>query len=513
MARLHEYEGKELLREVKVEIPAGRAVATAREARKVAEEINGPVVVKMQAWTTKRAAMGGIKFANTPEEAEKAASDILSLEVKNFKVEKVMIEEKIAIKDEYYAGIIIDDSKSKPVIIFSSKGGSGIEEIAEEYPDCVARMHVDMSKGLRDYEARGLIRKTGISGKLQMKLAGVLVKLYKVARKYEARSAEINPLVQTEDGKIMAADCRITVDDYAVFRHPELGIEVAREFDRPPTELDLISYNVEADDYRGTFYFIQMEQAFKKGENFVGFHGAGGGGSMMSMDAALSKGFKIANFCDTSGNPPASKVYRAAKIIMSQKGIDAYFGSGSGVASQEQFHSARGLVKAFREECLSIPAVVRLGGNMEDKAIQILTEYTKDLPAPVEGYGKDDSADFCAGRLRLLVDEFKKQECSSNDKKKPVKSDYSFKTITGTVYFDHNLCRNCESKVCVKECAQQILKIENDVPVLAITEEDAAKGKCSECLACEVECFAHGKGGGFVELPIEGLDAYRAKGE
>ncbi len=515
MARLHEYEGKKLLAEAGVEIPRGRAASSAREARETAGELNCPVVVKMQAWTTKRAAMGGIRFADSADEAEKAATDILSLEVKNFRVEKVMVEEKLAIKAEYYTGIIIDDSAAKPLIIFSSKGGSGIEEIAEAHPDCVAKAHIDVSKGLRDYEARSLIRKTGISGKLQMQLANVLVKLYKVARKYEARSAEINPLVLTEDGRVLAADCRITVDDYAVFRHPELGIKVAREFDRPPSELDLISYKVEEGDYRGTFYFIQMEQGFKKGENFVGFHGAGGGGSMMSMDAAMKKGFRIANFCDTSGNPPASKVYRAAKIILSQKGIDGYFGSGSGVASQEQFHSARGLVKAFREDNLSVPAVVRLGGNMEEKAIQILSDYTKDLSVPVEAYGKDDSADFCAERLRKLVDAHEASPSSRaySEPAERKKGGYSFRTITGRVYFDHDLCRECSSKVCVKECVQQILKVENDVPVLAISGEEAAKGKCSECLACEVECQAHGKGGGFVELPVEGLDTYRAKGE
>ena len=121
---------------------------------------------------------------------------------------------------------------------------------------------------------------------------------------------------------------------------------------------------------------------------------------MMSMDAVLNQGFKLANYCDTSGNPPASKVYRAAKIILSQPGIRGYFASGSGVASQEQYHSARGLVKAFIEENLDIPAVIRLGGNFEEEAIRILATYGQDLPAKVEGYGRDDSPEFCAGAAR-----------------------------------------------------------------------------------------------------------------
>ena len=114
------------------------------------------------------------------------------------------------------------------------------------------------------------------------------------------------------NGSLLAADCRFTVDDYAVFRHKELDIEIAREMDRPPTELERIAYQVEADDYRGTFFFLQLTEDFDKGERVVGFHGAGGGGSMMSMDAILSRDYRLANFVDTSGNPPASKVYRAA---------------------------------------------------------------------------------------------------------------------------------------------------------------------------------------------------------
>jgi succinyl-CoA synthetase beta subunit len=142
-------------------------------------------------------------------------------------------------------------------------------------------------------------------------------------------------------------------------------IEIAREFDRPPTELEKIAYRVEEKDYRGTFYFFQMVDETAGSEKYIGFNGAGGGGSMMSMDAVLNRGFKLANYCDTSGNPPASKVYRAAKVILSQPGIMGYFASGSGVASQEQYHSARGLTKAFWKNW--IPAVIRLGGNFEKR--------------------------------------------------------------------------------------------------------------------------------------------------
>ncbi len=510
MARLHEHKGKALLREFKVPTPRGVVASSPEAVQDAAREIGKPVVIKAQVWATKRASLGGIQFAETPEEARTAAEKIFALRLNDFQVAEVLVEEQISIRQEFYTGIIIDDAAQCPVIIFSSVGGTGIEEIAAAHPEKVAKAHIDVVEGFKDFQARNLVRATGITGRLQMQLADVLVKLWRVARTYEARSAEINPLVLTDENQVVAADCRIAVDDYAVFRHPELEIDIARELSRPPTELDRIAYEVEKSDYRGTFYFIQMAEGFRKGEGYIGFHGAGGGGSMMSMDAVVEQGFKLANFTDTSGNPPASKVYRAAKIILSQKNIDAYFGSGSGVASQEQFHSARGLVKAFREENLAIPAVIRLGGNGEDKAVEILEMYTRDLPAPVEGYKKDDTAKFCAQRLRELVDEYRPPaEMPDAERKPTARQPYSFETLTGTITYDHARCLECESKVCVETCVPQILKLEDDVPVLAITREEAKAGKCIECLACEIECYFHGNKGGVVELPIPGLDEYR----
>jgi succinyl-CoA synthetase beta subunit len=421
----------------------------------------------------------------------------------------VLVEERLDIEREFYAGVIIDDRARAPVVIFSSMGGTGIEEIAGEHPDKVARVEVDIVEGLQDYQARDLVRRVGIHGKLLRNLGGLVTSLYNVARTYEARAAEINPLVLTTDGQLYAADCRITVDDYAVFRHPDLGIEIAREFDRPPTELERIAYQVEAKDYRGTFYFIQMAQDFEKGQGYIGFHGAGGGGSMMSMDALLSRGYRLATYVDTSGNPPASKVYRAARIVLSLPGIDGYFASGSGVASQEQFHSARGFVKAFLEERLSVPAIIRLGGNMEEKAIEILERAAPAIPAPLEAYGKDDTADSCAQRLDELMKEGKIKELPVASPRSEPQEPYTFESPTGTVTYDHAVCDTCESKVCVKTCVRQILKLENGRPVLNVSREDAKRGRCVECLACEIECHVEGAGGGYVDLPIPGLEEYR----
>jgi succinyl-CoA synthetase beta subunit len=511
MAKLHEYQGRALLEKAGIAVPRGDVAATPEEARAIAEVIGGPVVVKAQVWVTGRAALGGIRFAETPDEAAEAARALLGMEIGAFRVERVLVVERLAIAREFYAGVIIDDQARAPVMIFSSLGGSGVEAIAREHPQHLARHTIDIRAGLRDFEARDLARRTGISGKLLLQLGDLLPKLYEVARRYDARAAEINPLALTDDGRLIAADCRITIDDYAVFRQPELDIPFARELDRPPTPLERIAWDVERGDYRGTFFFIQMRQGFRRGERVVGFHGAGGGGSMMSMDALHAQGLQIANFVDTSGNPPASKVYRAARIILSQPGIDGYFASGSGVASQEQYHSARALVKAFLEEPLTVPAVIRLGGNAEEQAIAILERARPLLPVPLEGYGKDDSPEFCAARLRDLIADTPVIDVAMSDyADRNAREPFRFETVTGgTVTFDHALCRDCPTKICVKTCVPQILSLDGEVPVLNITREEARRGGCIECLACEVECFFEGNRGGYVRLPILGLDEFR----
>jgi len=505
MAKLFEYQSKALLKKAGFKIPESIVIESPDELEK-AFDLIGPGVLKAQVFTTGRAALGLIKFPKDVLQLKGMADEIFSREVKGQRVSTLLYEEKLNIKNEFYAGVTIDSSLALPVLIFSSRGGSGIEEIAKKFPDSIFRLNIDVENVPRPFEILEKLKSVGIKGKILNSLSSNIINLIKAAIKYEARSLEVNPLILTEEGKVVAADCHMTVDDYAVFRHPEMNIEIARELGHPPTELEKIAYKVEKDDYRGTFYFIQMETGFKKGDGFVGFHGAGGGGSMMSMDAIESRGYRAANFCDTSGNPPASKVYRAAKIILSQPGIDGYFGSGSGVASQEQFHSARGFVKAFREVGLNIPAVVRLGGNGEEKAIKILEGYTEDLSAPVRCFGKDIPVTECAEVFDGLVKAHSSSEAKTKKEKSDFKSDYSFKTVTnGIVSFDYSKCRDCKSKVCIKECAGKILELKAGVPVLNIPEEEASKGKCIECLACEVECRAIGNCGGRITLPVEGV--------
>ncbi len=506
MARLHEYQAKALLRERGLPAPPGQAVSTAGEARDVADQLGGRVVLKVQAWITGRAAKGGIQFAHTPHEAHDKAAHLLEMRFGNFPVREVLVERAIEIEHELFVSVAIDDAAKVPVLLIDARGGSGIEDRA----DSVHRLPIDVRIGVEASAIRDVLRESPIDAGLHDDLVEAIQTIVDLARETEARSLEVNPLVTTKEDRVVAVDCRMTIDDYAVFRHPELGIEIARELDHPATELERIAYAVEQADHRGTFYFAQLPtDDAELSRGLIGFHGAGGGGSMMSMDAVTSAGFTLANFCDTSGNPSAAKVYRAARIILAQPNLVGYFGSGSGVASQEQFHSAYGLAKAFCELNLSIPAVIRLGGNSEDRAVEILEAACAQLPGRVEGYKKDDTPTSIAQRFAELVNDAGGTGWSPQPRRVPeyVGKSYSFSISGGTVWIDHNGC-DPQTTVVVIEHSSDLLKDAEGKPVLAVSA-DEIENKDSELIALEVECRRAGKPVVFVDLPIKGIDRSR----
>jgi succinyl-CoA synthetase beta subunit len=504
MARLHEYQGKALLAANGFKVPRGRAASTANEAVAAAKELGGEVVVKIQAWTTGRAGIGGVAFAKSPEDALARAERMLAMKVGQFPVEAVLVEEKVDIDREFFLSFAIDDAARAPIIIFAAGGGTGIEERAA----ATRRIPCDANRGPLDSAVKEAVASCELSAKNAKQLNESIRKLFAAARSVEARSLEINPLVLTKNGEFVAADCRITIDDYAVVRHPELGIKIAREFDHPPTALERIAYAVEQNDHRGTFYFAQLATAAAKdSKGLVGFHGAGGGGSMMSMDAVVNAGFTIANFTDTSGNPSASKVYRAARIILAQPDLVGYFGSGSGVASQEQYWSAYGLAKAFWELDLDIPAVIRLGGNTEDRAVDILHRMSKLLRAPAEGYRKTDTPAFIATRFAELVADGSGQKWKPRSPRLPqfVESPSAAKLAVknGRVWIDTAGWRDIRGAV---EAHSGGLIIDRDgAPAAALPNEEFVT-KDSELLACDVECRLAGIEGFYLELEIPGLD-------
>jgi succinyl-CoA synthetase beta subunit len=504
MARLHEHQGKAILAANGFKIPRGHAASTADEAVAAAKELDGEVVIKIQAWTTGRAGIGGVAFAKDVGEVRAHAERMLSIKVGQFPVEAVLVEEKIEIDREFFLSFAIDDAARAPVIIFAAGGGTGIEERAAS----TRRIPCDVNRGPLDSAVNDAVASYGLSKSDAKQLAASIHKLFAAARTVEARSLEINPLVLTKSGEFVAADCRITIDDYAVARHPELGIEIAREFDHPPTPLERVAYAVEQNDHRGTFYFAQLTTTAPKGsKGLVGFHGAGGGGSMMSMDAIVNAGFAIANFTDTSGNPSASKVYRAARIILAQPDLVGYFGSGSGVASQEQYWSAYGLAKAFGELDLDIPAVIRLGGNTEDRAVDILHRISKLLRAPVEGYRKTDTPAFIATRLAELVADTRGAKWKPRLPRLPKfaknPSATKFPVKDGQVCIDTS--RWPQIRAAVEAHSGGLIVERKGSPAAALPSEEFAT-KDSELLACDVECRLAGIEGFYLELDVPGLD-------
>jgi len=509
VARLHEYQGKAILAANGFKIPRGRVASTADEAVATAKELaaekkGGKVVIKIQAWTTGRAGIGGVAFATKPDDVRAHAARMLSMKVGQFPVEAVLVEEKIDIEREFFLSFAIDDAARAPVIIFASGGGSGIEERAAS----TRRIACDVNRGPLDSAVGEAVASCGLSPAHAAQLAESIRKLFAAARSVEARSLEINPLVLAKDGRFIAADCRIMIDDYAVARHPELGIEIAREFDHPPTGLERVAYAVEQNDHRGTFYFAQLATiAAQDSKGLVGFHGAGGGGSMMSMDAIVNAGFTIANFTDTSGNPSASKVYRAARIILAQPDLVGYFGSGSGVASQEQYWSAYGLAKAFWELDLDITAVIRLGGNTEDRAVDILRRMSGLLRATVECYRKTDTPARIAARFAELVAGAGGAKWKPRAPRVPKFATDPSATMlpvkNGRAWIDTAKWR--QIRAAVEAHSGGLIVDREGAPVTALAGEEFAS-KDSELLACDVECRLAGVEGFYLELDVPGLD-------
>jgi succinyl-CoA synthetase beta subunit len=507
VARLHEYQGKAILAANGFKIPRGHAASNSDEAVAAAKQLGGEVVIKIQAWITGRAGIGGVAFAKGPEEVRAHAARMLAMKIGQFPVEAVLVEEKIAVEREFFLSLAIDDAARAPVIIFAAGGGSGIEERAAS----TRRIACDVNRGPLDSAVGEAVTSCGLSPAHAAQLAESIRKLFAAARSVEARSLEINPLVLAKDGRFIAADCRITIDDYAVARHPELGIEIAREFDHPPTALERVAYAVEQRDHRGTFYFAQLATiAAQDSKGLVGFHGAGGGGSMMSMDAIVNAGFTIANFTDTSGNPSASKVYRAARIILAQPDLFGYFGSGSGVASQEQYWSAYGLAKAFWELDLDIPAVIRLGGNTEDRAVDILRRMSGLLRAPVECYRKTDTPARIAARFAELVAGAGGAKWKPRAPRVPKFAKDPLATMlpvkNGRVWIDTaQWSRDGGIRAAVETHSGGLIVDRAGAPVAALPTEEFAS-KDSELLACDVECRLAGVEGFYLELDVPGLD-------
>ncbi len=510
MARLYEYQGKQLLKAAGLDIPEGAVAETPDQAREIAARLGRPVVVKAQVWTTGRFKAGGIRFAETPSEAEAAAAALLGHRVKGFLVKKVLVEEQLKLAGEFYAGIIIDPSYRvrAPVLMMTLAGGVEVESVEDER---IARLTLDVLRGPAPDDLRALPRRLGAPDALVDPLARALESLWKAFCQNDARSAEINPLVLTTDNRIVAADCRMSIDDASVSRHPELGIRVARESDSPPTALDIAGWAIEENDHRGISFFAQLA-ADTRGGGFIGYHAIGGGGALLAADTLSRHGLKLANYAETSGNPTAAKVCRTARLVLSQPDLDGYILMGAVIASQDQWNHALGLMKACREMLTDrpgFPVVALIAGNKEREALRILREGLSTLPVRFELFGREyiHRLDDVAERMKALVEEYRAHRQTFGAPIRPVAptGDVRWPFRTGTIVLRTAACEGCSSLACVKACSLYggyLFRVRDKRMTLGIPLETVPR-QCVECLACEHECHLRGKGALGLELPMD----------
>ncbi len=409
MGRLSEIKGKNFLKINGISIPDSDVVSTPEEAFEVADRIGKTVVVKAQVKTGGRWKAGGVKIADTPEKAKEAAKNIIGMNLKGFTVKEVLVEEKLYIKNSYYAGIIPDSSSKvrAPVFIFSKEGGVDIEEVSKEN---IFNTVIDYSKGLPLYESIDILSKADIPNELLMKIASVISNMMRIFKKYDCSILEINPLVLTNEGKIVAEDCRMSMDENAYFRTKEMNNDIPRDFPNEITFFDKVGWWIEETDYRGSGYLIKLPPK-EGGGRLIGYHSIGGGAGMIGIDALSRVNLKLANFADTSGNPVASKIYRVAKVIFSQPNIEGYLLAGFMLGNQEQWHHSHAMVKVLREELPKrpgFPCVLLLCGNKEEESLEILREGLKDLPGRIEIYGSERvmDIDFIGKRMLALVEDY-----------------------------------------------------------------------------------------------------------
>ncbi len=352
--KVHEYQAKEIFAGFGIPVPGGKVATTPDEAAAIAREIGKKVVIKAQVHVGGRGKAGGIKFASSPEEAKRVASDILSMEIKGLPVRKVLVGECLDVAEEYYLGIIVDRKTQKPVIMVSSAGGVDIEEVARETPEKIHKYVVDPSRGLLPYEARNLAFKIVSDGKQAMKTAGVLTKLYDAFVGVDASLAEINPFIRTADGEMIALDAKINIDDNALPRRPRIA------------ELrDLGAEN------------IYEAKAREKGLSYVKLDGTigcivnGAGLAMATMDMVKHYGAEPANFLDIGGSSNPEKVTTAMEIILSDKNVKAIlFNIFGGITRCDDV--ANGIAQALDSMDVKVPVVVRLTGTNEGAAREIL---------------------------------------------------------------------------------------------------------------------------------------------
>ena len=358
--RMHEYQAKQIFKKYGIPIAKGELAKNPDEVKEIAQKLGGKVVLKSQVLVGGRGKAGGIKKADSVEEAFELAKSMFGMELKGHRVEKIYVEEQLDIAREMYVGFTLDRASKGFALIVSSVGGMNIEEIAMNYPDKIARTTIDPLFGLWDYQIRDVLYRSNMPKEYQKEVSRIIKALYSILIHYEAELTEINPLIATKDGKLIAADARLNVDDNALYRHPDL-----REM-KDYTEID------------------QTERiAEEKGLNFVKLDGNigvianGAGMSMSTMDLIYLEGGKPANFLDIGGGASSDVVREAVNIILMDKNVKVIFMNiFGGITRCDEV--AKGLAEAFSELRIDLPIVLRLAGTNEEEGRAIIEEFIRD---------------------------------------------------------------------------------------------------------------------------------------
>ena len=354
---LYEYQGKQLFRQFGIPVSEGRPATTPAEARAAAEELGGQVVVKAQVLTGGRGKAGGIKLADGPADAEEKAKQILGLDIRGHVVRTLWIERASEIAKEYYLSLTFDRGVKKPLFMFTTQGGIDIEEVAEQTPEALVKLHVDPLEGFQPWQARRLVYGAGVADPNEQKqLAAIAGRLYDAFVGCDAMLCEINPLIVTPDGEVKALDSKFTVDDNALYKHPE--IEAMRDV-AAADPLEALARE------KGVTYV--------KLDGQVGILGNGAGLVMSTLDVIALVGGKPANFCDLGGGGDAEGVVEALEVITQDSQVKSiFFNIFGGITRCDEV--ARGILAALERMTIQDPIVVRLDGTNAEEGRKILAD-------------------------------------------------------------------------------------------------------------------------------------------
>jgi succinyl-CoA synthetase beta subunit len=353
---LLEYQGKQLFAKNGVPVPDGRPATAVSEAVEAAEELGYPVAIKAQVQIGGRGKAGGIKLANDRAEAQEHATAILGMDIRGFTVHELYVEKASEIDEEYYAAVVFDRSAKKPMVMLSQMGGMDVEEVSETDPEAMRMLHVDPLLGFQDFHGRRLAFESGIAEDVIRPVGALLAKLYDVFVREDATLVEVNPLLITKSREVVALDAKVTVDDNALFRHPDVAEMRDLSAEDPQERMA---------KERGLTYV--------KLDGNVGILGNGAGLVMSTLDVVAQAGGKPANFLDAGGGSKAEAITSAVEVILSDEKVTAVlFNIFGGITRCDEV--ARGLIEAFEQVKPDVPFVVRLDGTNDEEGRALLAE-------------------------------------------------------------------------------------------------------------------------------------------